>query len=48
VSTITGLAPLTEGDILYHEDVRIDTRQNVHAGDGIEELENIKKRIASR
>jgi len=45
--TITGQAPLTEGDILHHEDARIDARQDVHAGDSIGELENIK-RIASR
>ena len=42
-STITGLAWLTEGNILYREDARIDARQDVHVGNDIEELENIKK-----
>jgi len=41
---MTGLARLTEGDILYHEDARIDARQDVHVGDDIEELKNIKKK----
>jgi len=43
--TITELPRQTEGDIVHHEDARIDAHQDVHAGDGIEELENIKKEL---
>ena len=28
---------------MHHEDARIDARQDVYAGDDIDELENIKK-----
>ena len=44
-SNITGQARLIVGNIIDHEDDRIDARQDVYAGDGIEELGNIKKEL---
>jgi len=40
-STITGQARLIVGNIIHDEDGRIDSCQDVHAGDGTEKLGNI-------
>jgi predicted Fe-S protein YdhL (DUF1289 family) len=40
-STITRQARLIVGNIIHHEDGRIDSCQDVHAADGTEKLGNI-------